>query len=173
MTAAVKRINESGLATENAIKAIDDIAFQTTILALNASVEAANAGMHGKGFAVVAQEVRSLAQKSHKAADQTSALIGQSLENARLGESVASQAAQLLQTIKANAVESAELAARISDLSAQQANALASVSESVSNINNTVQQSGDTVSQNTEIASDVKHHSEILRAELAKFKLAK
>ena len=57
------------------IKVIEDIAFQTNILALNASVEAARAGVHGKGFAVVADEVRNLSSKSAQAANETRKFI--------------------------------------------------------------------------------------------------
>ena len=101
MIDAMKVISEKSSQISKIIKTIEDIAFQTNILALNASVEAARVGKAGEGFAVVAKEIRNLADRTSEASKNTTVLIKESAATVEEGERAAcATAGSLAQVVK-------------------------------------------------------------------------
>ena len=100
MQSAILDVKYASEETGEIVKSINEIASETNILALNATIEAARAGQAGLGFAVVAQEVKSLAQRSAKAAEVTGGLIEESKKKSELGADMADEAMGLLKRVQ-------------------------------------------------------------------------
>ncbi len=161
MNGAMSAIDSSAQQIARIIKVIDEIAFQTNLLALNAAVEAARAGRHGKGFAVVAQEVRSLAERSAKAAKETAELIADSSAKVSQGVKIAEVTRQALSDIVGNVTKVVDLAGEIASASGEQSRALGSVSGSMRQASSVAQAGSQ---QSTEIAAAADELSRQMKA---------
>ncbi len=108
---------------------IDGIAFQTNIIALNASVEAARAGQHGRGFAVVAAEVRNLAQKAAVAAGEIKGLIDSELESVGSAVQAATRAGETMTTVQTAVTQLADTVREIARESRGQSAQIAQIAQ--------------------------------------------
>ena len=139
MAESMARIAESGGQIANIVKSIDEIAFQTNLLALNAAVEAARAGEAGAGFAVVADEVRALAVRAAEAAQNTQALIEDTVKRIDQGNRLVERTRTgFLGTVeRSGEVES--LIGKIAEASREQAQAIDQINGAVSAMDKLVQ----------------------------------
>ena len=163
MLKAMNEIESNAQKINEINKAIDDIAFQTNILSLNASVEAARAGTAGKGFAVVADEVRNLAGKSQDAANETSQLIQGTILSVRNGAKIVAEAAQALEDVIENANKSQAIAKAISREMQEEAEDVKTVSTGLEQISDVVQQNSATSEESSASSQELNEQAANLR----------
>lgn len=171
MTQAMERISAKSQEIVKTIHVIDDIASQTNILALNASVEAARAGAAGKGFAVVAEEVRNLAAKSAAAAKRTGDLVEESANAVREGVRIVQTTDEAFRALVTDARQTAGLVVEIASASAKQAETVQQVSLGIEQIAGVVQNTSATAQQSAAASEQLLGQAELLHRLVARFRL--
>ena len=149
---AMEDITEQVTLISDAISIIDQIAFQTNILSLNAAVEAATAGEAGKGFAVVAQEVRNLASRSAEAAKEIKDLVQNATSKATEGKNISSNMIEGYTSLLENINKATKKIDEISIASIEQESGITQINDAVNQLDQQTQKNAETATKTHDIA---------------------
>lgn len=169
---SMQAINSEAAKITEIVTLIDGIAFQTNILALNASVEAARAGEHGRGFAVVAGEVRQLANRSASAAKEIKTLIDTSNAQVNIGATLVGTAKERMQKIDQQIQQVNDLFTDITAATHEQTRGIEQINVAIAQLDQATQDNASMVQQTASSANDLTKRSQSLNEVVSHFTLA-
>ncbi|PRY61393.1 methyl-accepting chemotaxis sensory transducer with Cache sensor [Vreelandella songnenensis] len=171
VVATMANINESSAQMSSIVNTIDAIAFQTNILALNASVEAARAGDQGRGFAVVANEVRQLASRSAAAAQEIKKLIENSGTKVADGSQQVRATGEMINSVVTDIKQLSTLVQEISAATSEQSSGIEQVNLAVTQMDQMTQQNAGLVQESNHATQSLAQLSTQLRQRVANFRI--
>jgi methyl-accepting chemotaxis protein len=171
-TKAMDDIDQQVKSINDAITVIDQIAFQTNILSLNAAVEAATAGEAGRGFAVVAAEVRNLANRSADAAKEIKSIVESATSKANEGKIIANNMISGYTTLNNKINETISLIEDVSQASREEEKGIIQINDAINALDQATQVNANSATTISSLASEVSMLSDTLLqiADRAKFK---
>ena len=170
-TEKIEKVNEASAKIKDITKIIENIAFQTNILALNASVEAARAGEQGKGFAVVASEVRNLAQTTQSSVKDITTLIDNAYVLINDASETAKQSQEIFAELKIKIDETADIMQGISSTAVEQQAGIDQVNSAVSQIETITQLNHSLVKKSESASSSLLEQAKMLKESISFFKI--
>jgi methyl-accepting chemotaxis protein len=162
LTDSMKEISKTSEETVKVIKTIDDISFQTNILSLNASIEAATAGEAGSGFAVVADEVRVLAKRSADAAKATEKFIEHNVSKIKEGNELVVKTSDAFAEVNTISIEVTQLVSDIAEASDSQTKGIEQINTSLSQMEGVTQKNAGACDSLSSQAADLNGHVNVM-----------
>jgi len=168
---AMREIEQASRQITEIVQLIDEIAFQTNLLSLNAAVEAARAGEQGRGFAVVASEVRNLAQRSAGAAKQIKGLIGDTVGKVQVGSMLVAESGEVLAGIADSVRKVTDIVAEIAAASQEQSSGIDQVNRAVMQMDEVTQQNAALVEEAAAAARAMQDQADALERQVRYFRV--
>ncbi|AXH12617.1 chemotaxis protein [Halarcobacter bivalviorum] len=169
-SSSMEDINSQVEAINESITIIDQIAFQTNILSLNAAVEAATAGEAGKGFAVVAAEVRNLANRSAEAAKEIKDLVESATSSANQGKAIVQTMYEGYEQLNSNILNTTSIVDTVTTNSKEQMLGIEQINSAVSQLDKTTQENAQIASETNDVVKSVKEMATTVVEEVRKSK---
>ncbi|MRR14269.1 HAMP domain-containing protein [archaeon] len=170
LSRAIEDISLDSRKIGDIVSTVNEVAFHTNLLALNASVEAARAGEHGEGFAVVAGEVRSLAQRAAGAASEIKSLIEGTVDRIKNGDEMMKKTSSSLEELMSRLDFFFRMMDAISSSSMEQKNSIGELSRAINQIDGSTQHNASTVEELASTLDNLRTMATVLADDVKKFR---